>query len=113
MLKERVSDALKEDRFHGNVDGELPGYIMGTSNHTYKGVNKILLQYLRTERGQQPESRFYTFNQVKNMGLHLDETAKGKWYSSRIRGHCMHRENKKTISSEDYEKIKKGRAGTC
>ena len=105
MLKERYLDALKEDKIPWERGWGASRLYNGTSNHTYKGVNKMLLQYLCTERGY-TDPRFYTFNQVKNMGLHLDETAKGNGIPVEFWS-LYDRENKKTISSEDYEKIKK------
>ena len=45
MLKERYLDALKEDKIPWERGWGASRLYNGTSNHTYKGVNKILLQY--------------------------------------------------------------------
>lgn len=104
LLKKQYLDALGEGRIPWERGWGGSRLYNGTSNHTYKGVNKMLLQYLCTERGY-TDPRFYTFNQVKDMGLHLDETAKGNGIPVEFWS-LYDRENKKTITMEEYKKLK-------
>ena len=104
LLKKQYFDALGEGRIPWERGWGGSRLYNGTSNHTYKGVNKMLLQYLCTERGY-TDPRFYTFNQVKDMGLHLDETAKGNGIPVEFWS-LYDRENKKTITMEEYKKLK-------
>lgn len=104
LLKKQYLDALEEGEIPWERGWGVSRLYNGSSNHTYKGVNKLLLQYLCSERGYM-DPRFYTFNQVKDMGLHLDETAKGNGIPIEFWS-LYDRENKKTITMEEYEKIK-------
>lgn len=49
--------------------------INGASNRKYSGLNRLYLQYIMNEKGFD-DPRFYTFKQVKDMGLRLKKGSK-------------------------------------
>ena len=99
LLKNKFLEALKE----GKIPWKCPWmkYQNGVSQHEYKGINKVLISYISMERGY-TDPRFYTFNQIKEMKLHLSGESKGKgipvefWSLYDII-------KKKTITIKEYE----------
>ncbi len=104
MLKEQYLNCLKEGKIPWQAGWKNVKLYNGFSNHQYTGINKMLLQYLSNQRGYE-DPRFFTFNQVKDMGLHLNETAKGNGIPIEFWS-LYDRKEKKTITLVDFERIK-------
>lgn len=101
-LKEMFLESLKEDMIPWHQGWQKFHTMNGKTKHLYKGVNKMLLSYISEERGYD-DPRFYTYNQVAELGLKLKD-AKGMgipveyWSLYDI-------ELRKNISIEEYEKF--------
>lgn len=104
MLKEQYLNCLKEGRIPWQAVWKKLNLYNGFSNHQYTGINKMLLQYMSNQRGYE-DPRFFTFNQVKDMGLHLNETAKGNGIPIEFWS-LYDKKEKKTITLGDFERIK-------
>ena len=55
----------------------------GQYNRPYKGINQVFLRFV-TNKNNYDDPRWYTFNQIKKMGCHLQKETKGTlveyWY---------------------------------
>lgn len=102
LIKELYLNALKENEIPWRK-GWHNLYVLknGASNHEYKGINKLLLSYISQAEGY-TDPRFYTFNQVKEMNLHLSKEAKGKGIPVEFWS-LYDLDKKKTISFKEYE----------
>lgn len=102
LIKELYLNALKEEQLPWRK-GWHNSYALhnGASKHKYRGINKLLLSYISQMEGY-TDPRFYTFNQIKEMKLHLSKESKGKGIPVEF-WTLYDLDNKKTMSIQQYE----------
>lgn len=77
QLAERFVNCLDEKQAEWSKGWKsIGGACNGISNRKYSGINRFLLTFYSQEEKYEG-NRFYTFNQIKDKGYHL-ENAKGK-----------------------------------
>ena len=77
QLAERFINCLDEKQAEWSKGWKsIGGACNGISNRKYSGINRFLLTFYSQEEKYEG-NRFYTFNQIKDKGYHL-ENAKGK-----------------------------------